>query len=351
MSFMSNKPNVPRRSFQASLWLAVSLFVPLVLGWLAATSHVADAHPNLTPANGRPSDPPTATVRFAADTYPGSVGAPLVLPLLVQDAEYLAGWQVVLTYDPTQLEISDVTPGDFLPGPDRTLNVLPPWPADPGHLAIGGYTYGPPPGVVGGGVLAYVTITPQAVGDFSIDISDAMLVSLDSTATVQLQPNVMLGAAVHATTPTAVTLVSFQATAQPDGILLTWETASEVGNLGFDLYRSTTPQAPETLLAFVPSPAPGSGQGFTYEWLDTDVTPDQTYYYWLEDVPTAGSGTLHGPVSATYQTPTSVALAGLAANLRPDRAGQYWLVAVAAVIPLSGLVYLLWRKKHYRSIA
>jgi hypothetical protein len=272
------------------------------------------------------------------------------MPLLVQDAEYLAGWQVVLTYDPAQLEISDVTPGDFLPGPARTLDVLPPWPASPGHLAIGSYTYGPPPGVTGSGILAYVTITPQAVGDFSIDITDAMLVSLDSAATVQLQPNATLGAAIHAASPVAVTLVSFQATAQPDGILVTWETASEVGNLGFNLYRSTTPQAPETLLAFVPSPAPGSSQGFTYDWLDTDVTAGQTYYYWLEDVPTAGSGTLQGPVSATYQTPTSVALTGLAANTRPDWAGQHWLVAAAAVIPLSGFVYLLWRKQHYRGI-
>ncbi len=137
------------------------------------------------------------------------------------------------------------------------------------------------------------------------------------------------------------------ALAQSNGILVTWETVSEIDNLGFNLYRATTPVSPETLLAFVPSPAPGSSQGFTYEWLDTDVTSGQTYYYWLEDVPAAGSGTLHGPVSATYQAPTSVALETLAANPRPDWVGQRWSVALAAIFPLCGFVCQLWCKYRW----
>ncbi|HAM21517.1 MAG TPA: hypothetical protein DCQ04_04440, partial [Actinobacteria bacterium] len=52
--------------------------------------------------------------------------------------------------------------------------------------------------------------------------------------------------------------------------------------------------------------APGSTQGYSYEWRDANVVSGQTYYYWLEDVDLSGNPTLHGPVSATYQIPTAV---------------------------------------------
>ena len=55
-----------------------------------------------------------------------------------------------------------------------------------------------------------------------------------------------------------MTLASFDAQAMSDHILLTWETVSEVDNSGFNLYRSASPAAPDELLAYVPSQAPGS---------------------------------------------------------------------------------------------
>ena len=78
-----------------------------------------------------------------------------------------------------------------------------------------------------------------------------------------------------------------------DHILLTWETVSEVNNSGFNLYRNASSTAPDELLAYVPSQAPGAAQGASYRWLDGNVTPGNTYYYWLEAVSLDGGATLH----------------------------------------------------------
>lgn len=100
--------------------------------------------------------------------------------------------------------------------------------------------------------------------------------------------------------PTAVTLVSF--TAAPDGqaIRLDWETASELNNIGFNLYRALSPQGPWTRLNgnVIAAANPGSVMGASYTYLDETVKPGLTYYYLLEDIDRETGVTQHGPVSA-----------------------------------------------------
>jgi len=112
--------------------------------------------------------------------------------------------------------------------------------------------------------------------------------------------------------PTAVSLLSFAAVPRDAAILLTWETANEVDNLGFSLYRAESPAGPlarlnnELIPTLVPS---GSPFGAVYEWLDeVGLVPGQLYYYWLEDVDIYGHTTLHGPVEATIPLPQLPAL-------------------------------------------
>ena len=81
-----------------------------------------------------------------------------------------------------------------------------------------------------------------------------------------------VGAYESASTPLAVTLASFDAQAMVDHIQLSWETVSEANNAGFNLYRSASPAAPDALLAYVPSQAPGSTQGASYSFDDTQVS-------------------------------------------------------------------------------
>ena len=91
-----------------------------------------------------------------------------------------------------------------------------------------------------------------------------------------------------------------------------------------------------TLLAYVPSQTPGSTQGASYSFDDSQVTPGQTMYYWLEDVDLSGATTLHGPVSATLQAPTAVTVT----SLRAETAGSSGGLAafgVALAAALAGL--------------
>lgn len=99
-------------------------------------------------------------------------------------------------------------------------------------------------------------------------------------------------------------LASFAATAQDNAILIAWQTVSEIDNLGFNLYRTESPDGPPTQLhaGLIPSQVPpGSPVGAAYTWLDETAAPGVTYYYWLEDVDAYGVATGHGPVEATVQ--------------------------------------------------
>ena len=131
-------------------------------------------------------------------------------------------------------------------------------------------------------------------------------------------------------------LASFEATPpQSDHVLVAWETASELGNRGFNLYRATAPAAPEQQLntTLIPSQAPGSGQGYAYTWQDSDVTAGSTYYYWLETLSTSGATEMHGPVNATMSGPTAVTLASLQAT----PAGSVVSPALAGIVALAAL--------------
>ncbi|MGB4801886.1 MAG: hypothetical protein WBV59_04465 [Anaerolineae bacterium] len=143
--------------------------------------------------------------------------------------------------------------------------------------------------------------------------------------------------------PLAAPLASFDAMQSGDAILVTWETVSEIGNLGFNLWRGTSPNAPDVQLnsTLIPSQAPGSSQGFSYEWLDAaNLVNNTTYYYWLEDVDTAGAVTRHGPISATYAAPTAVHLLDISA------APASPIVLPLVAMGLAGLSALTLRRRR-----
>ncbi|MEA3337188.1 MAG: hypothetical protein U9R25_14880 [Chloroflexota bacterium] len=137
--------------------------------------------------------------------------------------------------------------------------------------------------------------------------------------------------------PLAVTLTSFTASARADHVLVAWETLSELNNAGFNLYRSATPEAPETLLATVPSQAPGGSQGATYQFQDFDVIPGQTYWYWLESIAVTGAMTLHGPVSVLFQAPAAVTLGGFQADQSNPSPGTRWLPVLIGLMLFSAV--------------
>jgi len=99
-----------------------------------------------------------------------------------------------------------------------------------------------------------------------------------------------------------VSLITFtaSATAGNNRIFIDWETATENGIRGFNLYRAEATSGPQTQLngSLIPSQNPGSPTGASYRWSDQSVIPDITYYYWLEIVDIHGGSVRYGPVTA-----------------------------------------------------
>ncbi len=102
--------------------------------------------------------------------------------------------------------------------------------------------------------------------------------------------------------PTVVALASFAAKPQAGGILLEWQTATELGSLGFNLYRAASPAGARAQLntELVPAQNPGTAFGGRYEFVDSTARPNETYYYWLEHLDAQGEATQHGTASAVW---------------------------------------------------
>jgi hypothetical protein len=261
------------------------------------------------------------------------------IDLWVDDASNLGGWEVDVVFDPARLEISQVTPGGFLSDTGRTEASLQHSGDAPGRLSIGGYSYGMQPVVTGSGVLAHITLRALAAGETSLTLEDALLAKIEGPGNVQGQTVATQGATVSASPPLGVTMASFRATPRQPGIAITWETVDEIDNVGFTILRSQESTEPGTPVAFVPSQAPGSSQGFAYEWLDSDVTAGETYHYWLEAIDTSGATSFHGPVSATFQAPSAVTVNGVqAAAGAPGVAGWWVFAAVLGLLAGTGML-------------
>jgi len=99
--------------------------------------------------------------------------------------------------------------------------------------------------------------------------------------------------------PTAIELKSFKSRVRSDGsVALTWETATEIDNAGFNIYRARSEggqyiKVNDTLIAA----KGGATSGARYKFVDK--SGDGKSYYMLEDVDYNGDSTLHGPAANT----------------------------------------------------
>jgi len=98
---------------------------------------------------------------------------------------------------------------------------------------------------------------------------------------------------------TAVHLVSFAAQGLDSAVELTWQTGSELDNLGFHLGRSASAAGPWERITASLIPGLGSSpEGARYAYTDTGLRNGTRYFYRLEDVDASSKTTSHGPVSA-----------------------------------------------------
>lgn len=148
-------------------------------------------------------------------------------------------------------------------------------------------------------------------------------------------------------TSLAVTLAGFQAQWSDNQVQVTWDTVSEIDNVGFNLYRSQSPdQVGELITAqMIPSQAPGSNLGYSYSFVDSNVTPGVTYWYTLKDLDLYGVAYQHGPVSAEPQAPTAVTLASMdVTTVSAFPAAPTLFALVLALAALAG--GLFWRSRQ-----
>jgi len=104
---------------------------------------------------------------------------------------------------------------------------------------------------------------------------------------------------VNMVAPTLVELISFTARGSFNRVLLEWETATEMDNAGFHLWRSDTREGPYTRITDELIPAEGGATwGASYDWWDEGLITGQIYYYKLEDMDFGGHSNFHGPVGA-----------------------------------------------------
>jgi len=138
--------------------------------------------------------------------------------------------------------------------------------------------------------------TPGLAADNGADLSAIFTWDIDGGA--RSAPWDIGADDINATT--AVELVSFQARGLDGAVELNWQTASELRNLGFHLYRATASEGLYERITSRPIPGLGSSPaGARYSYVDSGLAGGVTYYYQLEDIESTGKTKRHGPVSAT----------------------------------------------------
>jgi len=191
------------------------------------------------------------------------------------------------------------------------------------------YVNANPPSVdnVNDGVIDWTNIGPLAVGSSTTIVANFIAVGVTphvpggkSTNVVIVTPVIPSGVSrtnqrpyiTVQSAPTAVSLKRFEAHAVEDGVQVEWETAQEVNNLGYNVYRAesvdgTRVRVNSDLI---------SGQGLSsveqsYALHDGAAEAGRKYFYWLEDVDWNFVSTFHGPAVVYGESePGSQPLAG-----------------------------------------
>ncbi len=152
-----------------------------------------------------------------------------------------------------------------------------------------------------GGALTFETQTSQNGSDWSTwQAVNSPIASPDgryfryrarfATSDTSTTPTLEDVTITYTNAPTAVTVSSFTGSSHMGTAQLDWETANEMGLVGFNLYRSETPGSLKHKLNanMISAEYPNTMQGASYQFSDV-VDQGRRYYYWLELVTSHGT--------------------------------------------------------------
>jgi Peptidase family C25/Propeptide_C25 len=169
-------------------------------------------------------------------------------------------------------------------------------PPDPPPGAGGPMCYPPPVGE--GMVITDADLASYNADGFTINWTTNDLANMNGQLDDERQAEVFYVAFGPSST-TEVELSSFTAQGGDSSVSLEWQTASELDNLGFHLYRTSSEAGPYERITSSLIPGLGSSPvGGRYSYADAGLTNGVRYYYQLEDVEATGRTERHGPVSA-----------------------------------------------------
>ncbi|MCB8952173.1 MAG: hypothetical protein H6650_09205 [Ardenticatenales bacterium] len=96
----------------------------------------------------------------------------------------------------------------------------------------------------------------------------------------------------------SVTLSDFYVQSGSSHVTIYWETATELDNFGFHIWRGTTnslDNATRITPYLIPSQVGGQPIGAEYEYEDENVQQGNTYFYWLEAIDVNAHSDYYGP--------------------------------------------------------
>jgi hypothetical protein len=126
---------------------------------------------------------------------------------------------------------------------------------------------------------------------------------------------------------TVAVIGRFCALREATGLVIQWETVSEVGSLAFSLYREDAGAETLTRVTTKGLPAVGEAQGGVYRVLDTGATPGVSSRYVVEEMQVDGSARRYGPFEVVLPT-----VVGVVSVASPDGPAS----AVVEPLPATG---------------
>jgi Leucine-rich repeat (LRR) protein len=145
------------------------------------------------------------------------------------------------------------------------------------------------------GDLADKTITIAITDDGDFEGPETFTITLTDPNSGESLDNATI--TIYDNYATFVTLAYFTATANETGILLEWQTAIEIDNAGFHLWRATGEGWKSgdysTVIRLTEQVIAAQGNSSLYTYRDTEVESGITYYYGLEDIDLNGQSTFH----------------------------------------------------------
>jgi hypothetical protein len=147
--------------------------------------------------------------------------------------------------------------------------------------------------------------SPNRGGDDALD-SDADT-STGRTQPITLVPgehNPTIDAGIFSSQPTPIQLSLFTAQRSGNGVLLQWSTSAELNTWGFHILRSSTGNVQNATRITSQMILANGGRlsGANYSWLNSPVSMNSQYRYWLEVHDINGSVTRYGPIMVQSNT-------------------------------------------------